>query len=59
MFGDTVRDLQAGFRAGVKFNVAVLSGAHNAEQLSEEPHTHLLSSVAELPTLLQGELSFS
>lgn len=53
--GDTVRDLQAGFQAGVKFNVAVLSGAHRAEQLSEEPHTHLLSSVAELPTLLQGD----
>ena len=57
--GDTVRDLQAGFHAGVKFNVAVLSGAHSAEQLSEEPHTHLLSSVAELPTLLQGELPLS
>ena len=37
----------------------VLSGAHSAEQLSEEPQTHLLSSVAELPTLLQGELSLS
>lgn len=51
--GDTVRDLQSGFYAGVKFNVAVLSGAHSPEQLREEPHTHLLSSVADLPTLLR------
>ena len=52
--GDTVRDLQAGYHAGVEFNVAVLSGAQSTKQLSAEPHTHLLSSVAELPALLQA-----
>ena len=49
--GDTVLDLQAGQNAGVRFNLGVLSGAHTREQLEREPHTYLLSSVAELPTL--------
>lgn len=49
--GDTVLDLRAGQNAGVRFNVGVLSGAHTKEQLELEPHTHLLSSVAELPAL--------
>jgi len=49
--GDTVLDLQAGQNAGVRYNVGVLSGAHTKEQLEREPHTHLLSSVAMLPTL--------
>jgi len=49
--GDTVLDLQAGQNAGVRYNVGVLSGAHTKEQLEREPHTHLLSSVAMLPSL--------
>ena len=49
--GDTVLDLQAGQNAGVRHNIGVLSGAHTKEQLEREPHTHLLSSVAELPAL--------
>ncbi|HMH45484.1 MAG TPA: HAD hydrolase-like protein [Pyrinomonadaceae bacterium] len=49
--GDTVLDLRAGQNAGVRFNVGVLSGAHTKEQLELETHTHLLSSVAELPAL--------
>jgi len=49
--GDTVLDLQAGQNAGVRYNIGVLSGAHTKEQLEREPHTHLLSSVAELPAL--------
>src|SRR6266550_8388690 len=49
--GDTVLDLQAGHNAGVRHNIGVLSGAHTKEQLEREPHTHLLSSVAMLPTL--------
>ena len=49
--GDTVLDLQAGQNAGVRQNIGVLSGAHTKEQLEREPHTHLLSSVAELPAL--------
>jgi phosphonatase-like hydrolase len=49
--GDTMLDLQAGQNAGVRYNIGVLSGAHTKEQLEREPHTHLLSSVAMLPTL--------
>ena len=49
--GDTVLDLQAGQNAGVRHNIGVLSGAHTKEQLEREAHTHLLSSVAMLPSL--------
>jgi phosphonatase-like hydrolase len=50
--GDTVLDLRAGHNAGVRYNVGVLSGAHNREQLGVEPHTHLLASVAQLGEVL-------
>jgi len=49
--GDTVRDLQAGHNAGVGWNVGVLSGAHRRAQMEQEPHTHLLESVAQLRAL--------
>lgn len=49
--GDTVLDLQAGFHAGVRCNIGVLSGAHTKEQLEKAPHTHLIPSVAVLPDL--------
>ena len=52
--GDTVLDLRAGHNASVRFNVGVLSGAHGRDLLAAEPHTHLLASVADLPTLLAG-----
>jgi phosphonatase-like hydrolase len=46
--GDTTLDLQAGHNAGVRWNVGVLSGAHDRQLLESVPHTHLLPSVAEL-----------
>lgn len=49
--GDTVLDLQAGRNAGARYVVGVLSGAHKKEQLEKEPHTHLIASVADLPSL--------
>jgi phosphonatase-like hydrolase len=49
--GDTALDLLAGHNAGVRWNVGVLSGAHERPQLENAPHTHLLPSVAELPSL--------
>jgi phosphonatase-like hydrolase len=52
--GDTALDLRAGHNASVRFNVGVLSGAHGRDLLAAEPHTHLLASVADLPTLLAG-----
>jgi len=46
--GDTVLDLRAGDNAGVKWNIGVLSGAHDRAQLEQIPHTHILSSVHDL-----------
>ena len=50
--GDTVVDLESGYNAGVPFNVGVLSGAHDRATLEQAPHTHILLSIAELPTFL-------
>ncbi len=49
--GDTILDLQAGFQAGVRWNIGVLSGAHSRQLLELAPHTHLLQSIRELPAL--------
>jgi len=49
--GDTTLDLQAGYHAGVRWNIGVLSGAHTKEQMEKVPHTHLIPSVAVLPDL--------
>jgi phosphonatase-like hydrolase len=49
--GDTTLDLQAGYNAAVRWNVGVLSGAHDHRALESAPHTHLVPSVAELPGL--------
>lgn len=46
--GDTVLDLQAGHNAGVRWNIGVLSGAHDRQSLERAPHTHLLQSVTDL-----------
>ena len=52
--GDTAVDLRAGYNAGVRCNIGVLSGAHTREQLDREPHTQLLASVAELPDIVSS-----
>ena len=49
--GDTTLDLEAGWNAGVRHIVGVLSGAHSLERLSQAPHTNIISSVADLPEL--------
>jgi phosphonatase-like hydrolase len=50
--GDTTLDLQAGYNAGVRWNIGVLTGAHDRLTLESAPHTHLLPSVAEVVRLL-------
>lgn len=50
--GDTVNDVTAGSRAGARFVVGVLSGAHTVAELGAARHTHLLASVADIPALL-------
>jgi phosphonatase-like hydrolase len=46
--GDTTLDLESGARAGVRWNIGVLSGAHRREALEQAPHTRLIQSVADL-----------
>ena len=52
--GDTPLDLEAGTNAGLRGVIGVLSGASTAAKLREQPHTHILRSVAELPGLLRS-----
>lgn len=55
--GDTALDLQAGGNAGAGGVVGVLSGSHGLEHLGKVKHTHILPSVADLPRLIENELS--
>lgn len=50
--GDTSSDVITGLRAGARASVGVLTGAHNAAQLSAAGATHILDSVAQLPGLV-------
>jgi phosphonatase-like hydrolase len=50
--GDTPNDLRAGSNAGVRYIAGVLTGAHDAEILRREPHTHILDSAATIPEML-------
>ncbi len=50
--GDTTDDLVAGTRAGAALVIGVLSGAHSRADLTDAPHTHLIDSVADLPSLI-------
>lgn len=49
--GDTALDLEAGHRAGVRWNVGVTSGAHPRERLEQAPHTHLIDDIRDLPSV--------
>ena len=53
--GDTPLDLQAGSNAGAGGVVGVLTGTHDVTTLGRTRHTHLIPSVADLPTLLRDE----
>ena len=50
--GDTTHDLESAARAGVRWNIGVLSGAHSREALSKAPHTAIIDSVAGLNQVL-------
>lgn len=53
--GDTPSDLQEGTAAGCALVIGVTNGSHTREQLVGHPHTHLLASLQELPTLVLGQ----
>jgi phosphonatase-like hydrolase len=55
--GDTPLDIQAGKRAGVLGVVGVLTGVHKEARLLQESPSHLISSVADLPNLIQAHYS--
>ena len=46
--GDTALDLKAAHNAGMRWNIGVLSGAHDRQRLEQAPHTHILRSITEL-----------
>jgi phosphoglycolate phosphatase-like HAD superfamily hydrolase len=52
--GDTPLDVQAGTRAGVLGVIGVLTGVHKEARLSRESPSHLIPSVADLPSLIEG-----
>jgi phosphonatase-like hydrolase len=53
--GDTPLDLQSASNAGLRGVVGVLTGAHDREALQNEPHTHIIESIANLPKLIELE----
>jgi phosphonatase-like hydrolase len=50
--GDTPNDLNAGTNAGARYVAGVLTGAHDADSLRREPHTHILAGAAAIPEVL-------
>ena len=54
--GDTPLDMQAGCNAGCRGVIGVLTGAHGIGTLGMTRHTHIISSVASLPALLEAGL---
>lgn len=55
--GDTPLDIQAGKRAGVLGVIGVLSGIHKEARLLQESPSHLIPSVADLPSLIEAHYS--
>jgi phosphoglycolate phosphatase len=50
--GDTVADLLTGHRAGASVVAGVRTGTHQDADFATVQHTHVLDSVAELPSVL-------
>src|SRR5204863_826165 len=57
--GDTPSDLQEGHAAGCGLVVGVTNGTHTREELLAHFHTHLISSLRELPALVLGSPSLA
>ena len=55
--GDTVLDLKAGMNAGASGVIGVLSGSHGLDTLGPTAHTHIISSVAVLPSLIEDQFA--
>ena len=55
--GDTPLDIQPGTRAGVLGVIGVLSGVHKEARLAQEQPSHLIPSVADIPSLIEAHYS--
>jgi phosphonatase-like hydrolase len=55
--GDTPLDIQAGTRSGVIGVIGVLSGIHKEARLLQEYPSHLIPSVADIPSLIEAHYS--
>ena len=53
--GDTVSDLLCGTRAGAAVVAGVVADPEQAAEMAATPHTHLLTSVTQLPQVLLGD----
>ena len=53
--GDTVSDLLCGTRAGAAVVAGIVSDPDKASEMAATPHTHLITSVTELPRILLGD----
>jgi phosphoglycolate phosphatase len=53
--GDTVSDLLCGSRAGAGIVAGVVADPERVVEMAAAPHTHLLTSVRELPGIVLGE----
>jgi phosphonatase-like hydrolase len=56
--GDTRLDLEAGKRAGVFGVIGVLTGIQKEDRLRPESPSHLISSVKDLPSLIEAHYSW-
>jgi phosphonatase-like hydrolase len=50
--GDTPSDLLEGTAAGCGFVIGVTNGTHTRAELAPHPHTHLIDSLSELPSII-------
>src|SRR5262249_39112669 len=54
--GDTPADLEEGLAAHCGLLIGVTNGSHTAEQLKRHAHTHLISDLSALPSLVLNHL---
>jgi len=50
--GDTANDLWSGYRAGASVVAGVLTGSHSRAELEKAPHTDIIESVRDFPSLI-------
>lgn len=54
--GDTPLDLEAAHNGGLRAGIGVLTGAGSREAMERAPHTKIVASIADVPTLMRDGL---